>query len=130
VSQRHWGGNSARRVEHDQVERAGKARHETYLQRDKQIRCDIGKRSVGKAGCCGLTGLRCDEMRKCDGDETTQRWLDVVGGVVAVGAKEKGKRKKANESKQVDKQSGARRSGLVVQVDGGVRRWAKVRVLA
>jgi hypothetical protein len=53
-------------------------------------------------------------MRKRDVDETTQRWLDVVGGVVAVGARRKEKRKKANESKQVDKQSGARRSGLVV----------------
>jgi hypothetical protein len=31
---------------------------------------------------------------------------------------------------KVDKQSGARRSGLVVQVDGGVATMGKVRVLA
>jgi hypothetical protein len=47
--------------------------------------------------------------------------------VVAVWCKEKKKEEEANESKQVDKQSGARRSGLVVQVDGGVATMGKVR---
>ena len=69
-------------------------------------------------------------MRKRDVDETTQRWLDVVGEVVAVGARRKERgRKQMSRSKLINR-SGARRSGLVVQDNGGVRRWAKVRVLA
>jgi hypothetical protein len=49
---------------------------------------------------------------------------------VAVWCKGERKEQEANESMQVDKQSGARRSGLVVQIDGGVVTMGKVRVLA
>jgi hypothetical protein len=54
-----------------------------------------GERSVGKSWVLWADSLRCDEMRKRDVDETTQRWLDVVGEVVAVGAR----RKEEEESK-------------------------------
>jgi hypothetical protein len=44
-----------------------------------------GERSVEELGCCGLTSLHCDEMRKHEGDdETTQRRLDGADEVVAV----------------------------------------------
>jgi hypothetical protein len=69
-------------------------------------------------------------MRKRDVDETTKRWLDVVGEVVAVGARRKERgRKQMSRSKLINR-AGPDVADWWCKLMVVLRRWAKFVVLA